>query len=132
MQPTPVSLEAAQQAATALRQLTDFRSEDADLASFSGEILKAVEQLKLVAWDAIHQEKFWITPAGLFNEPVRGTETLVNRQAGDAERPRLRLQANREKTCGGSAREDGEEQEEASDVLPDRKDKFGLKLGVQK
>ena len=36
----------------------DFRSEDADLASFGGEILKAVEQLKLVAWDAIHKEKF--------------------------------------------------------------------------
>ena len=103
MQPTPVSLEAAQQAATALRQLTDFRSEDADLASFSGEILKAVEQLNFVAWDAIHQEKFWITPAGLFNELVRGAETPVNRQAGEAERRRLRLQTNREKTSAGNA-----------------------------
>ena len=56
-------------------------------------------------------------------------ETLVNRQASEAERRRLRLQANREKTSVGSAREDGEkEQEEPSEVLPDRKDKFGLNL----
>ena len=54
MQPTPMTLEVAQQAATALQQLMDMRSEDADLASFGGEILKAVQQLKLVAWDAIH------------------------------------------------------------------------------
>ena len=108
MQPTHVSLVAAKQAATALRQLMNMRSEDADLASFGGEVLKAVEQLKLVAWNAIHKERFWITPAGLFNELVRGAETLVNRQAGDAERRRLRLQDLREHTCGNSAREDGE------------------------
>ena len=82
-----------------------------------------------MAWDAIHKEKFWITPSGLFNELVRGAESLVNRQAGEAERRRLRLQANREKTSVGNAREDGEEeQEEPSEVLPDRKDKFGLNL----
>ena len=53
----------------------------------------------------------------------------MNRQTGEAERRRLRLQANREKTSAGSAREDGEEeQEEPSEVLPDRKDKFGLNL----
>ena len=39
----------------------------------------------------------------------------MNRQAGEAERRRLRPQANREQTCGGSASEDGkEEQEETS------------------
>ena len=62
MQPTPASLEAAKQAATTLRQLMDFRSDDADLVSFGEEVLKAVEQLKHVAWGAIHREKFWITP----------------------------------------------------------------------
>ena len=97
MQPTPVSLEMAQQAATALQQLMDMRSEDADLVSFGGEILKAVQQLKLVAWDAIHKEKFWITPSGLFNELVRGAESLVNRQAGEAERRRLKNQRMRER-----------------------------------
>ena len=56
LQPTLLRLQAAQQAATLLRQLIDFRSEDVDLASCGGEILKAIEQLKLVAWDATHQQ----------------------------------------------------------------------------
>ena len=109
----------------------DLRHDDADLASFGGEVLKAVEQLKLVAWDAIHKEKFWITPTGLFQELVRSAENLVNRQAGEAERRRLRLKAAHcEDACGqGSAHQDGEEeQQEASEVLPDQKDKFGLNL----
>ena len=56
LQTTLLRLQDAQQAATVLRQFIDFRSEDVDLASFGGEILKAVEQLKLVAWDATLQE----------------------------------------------------------------------------
>ena len=52
MQPTVAGLEAAQQAATALQQLMDLRSEGDDLASFGAGVLKAVKQLKLVAWDS--------------------------------------------------------------------------------
>lgn len=43
LQPTVAALDAARHTATALQQLMDLRSGDADLASFGAEVLKAVE-----------------------------------------------------------------------------------------
>ena len=117
----------------------DLRSGDSDLASFGEKILKVVEQLKLVDWKAIHEEKFCITPLGLFDELVRIAEALINRQAVEAERRLLRLaeipQNTRASTsCDGldDEEEDEEDEEEGKeermDSRSDPSDKFGLNL----
>ena len=119
-QPSSMTLDAAREASQCLQELihTGGGKQD-DLQKYGEQVIKAVEAIKLVAWDAIHKEKFWLTPSGLFDELVSNAETQLNRHAGEVERRRQRLAA---------ATADEPENDENSKVLPDRVDRFGLNL----
>ena len=70
LRPSSEALEDANNVVEHLDMLT--RSSDQDgIASCASEMLDAVKSLKRVAWDAIHKDKFWVTPNGLYNEMVR-------------------------------------------------------------
>ena len=116
--PSAAQLDAARKAALDIQQLVDMHGEEQDgLDTFGTEIVSAVGKLTVVSWDAIHKERFWITPDGLYGELVRNAEHLLNKQAGDVERRRLRLAAAGD-----------EEDMGANEVVPGSEDIYGLCL----
>ena len=118
LKPSTAQLEAAQKASLALQQLVGMRGDEQDgLDTFGEEVIAAVGKLTVVSWDAIHKERFWITPDGLYGELVRNAEHLLNRQAGEVERRRLRLAATGEEEDAG-----------ANEVVPGTKDIYALCL----
>ena len=71
-EPSDGDLEDAQQCAATLRQRMDERGNEAhdiEFRTFGNEIVKAVDSISRVTWEAIHAEKFWITPRGLYGNP---------------------------------------------------------------
>ena len=92
LRPSAKLLEDAQQSARKLEALMcDGGGEKDGLDSFIKAVVEAVAMLAIVSWDAIHKERFWISPDGLFSELVRNAEQLLKRHAGELERRRLRL-----------------------------------------
>jgi len=94
------------------------------LAIFAEEIYKAVDMLKIVSWDAIRRERFFLTPKGLYDELVRNAQMNLSRRDDEAVRRRGRLAAAHEdlpptaEPSGGGA-----------SLQPlHRKDKYGLDL----
>ena len=57
------------------------------------EICDAVGKVKVVSWEAIHRERFPLTPAGIYSELCRNAQVLLKRQAADALRRSVRLAA---------------------------------------
>ena len=118
LQPSAAQLDDARKAAIAIQQMVDMHGGDHDgLDTFGTEVVAAVDMLAVLSWDAIQKERFWITPDGLFGELVRNAEHLLNRQAGEVERRRLRLAATCEEKDAG-----------ANEVVSGSKDIYGLCL----
>ncbi len=79
---------------------------------------RALARVKSLAWEAIHREKFSLTPETIFEELCRNAETLLHRHEREHERREEWLKE-----------EDGEEKL-LKDVqfCPDFEDKFGVRL----
>ena len=45
-------------------------------------ILQAAGEIKLLSWNAIHRERFSLTPAGLYDELVRSAEKAIDIEEG--------------------------------------------------
>ena len=119
LQPSSASLDEAKKASQCLQELIHMQNDEQnDQKDFSEKIVKAVDSIKQVSWDAIRKEKFSMTPVGLFDEMVRNAEARLNRQAGEAERRKQRL----------AAIDKPEIDDTATEVHPDCIDRFGLNL----
>ena len=68
------------------------KTDDGFLA-FVSEICKAVGMLKLVSWDAIRRERFFLTPQVVFNDFVRMAQLLLDTREQETLRRRKRLLA---------------------------------------
>jgi len=91
---------------------------------FAEEIGKAVAMLKIVSWDAIRRERFFLTPKGLYDELVRDAQMNLSRRDDEADRRRSRLAKIPEELPVVVAPAEGK------NSLPPlrQKDKYGLDL----
>ena len=112
---TEFDIRQAKRAADMLQRMLDEQQNYKDgFDSFAQECIRAVGTLKLLEWDAIRRERFPLTPSGLFAELVNNAETLLTRQADEAERRQEWLAADQQEEEGGDVV-----------VIPSRADKFG-------
>ena len=80
LEPSEPQLRSARLATQRLRvMLATHGPNDRDgLDVYAEEIFRAVGMLKQVAWEAIRQERFFLTPQGLFDELVRDVQTQLS------------------------------------------------------
>ena len=101
---------AAQSAVNNLRRFLQRREDsgtaDDGLEAYSEEICDAVGKIKVVSWEAIHRERFPLTPTAIYAEMCKNAQVLLQRQGADAFRRSARLALV-------------EEEEEASQDEPD-------------
>jgi len=124
LNPNETDLTAAK---LAERNLKDMVSKHGDKTSectdvFIEEIGKAVDMLKVVSWDAIHRERFFLTPKGLYDELVRNAQMNLSRRDDESNRRRSRLTEVNQAQIPRSLEES---------LAPHpirRKDKYGLDL----
>ena len=64
------------------------------LGVFGEEVLRAARTLSSLEWRVIREERFHITPAGLFDEIVKNVEAIARRSAGEAKRRQAWLAEN--------------------------------------
>ena len=94
------------------------------LDAFAEEIYKAVAMLKIVSWDAIRRERFFLTPKGLYDELVCNAQMNLGRRDDEAVRRRRRLMELEENQTIPSP-----DMGSSSTLLGTRrKDKYGLNL----
>jgi len=106
--PTAKTLQEARAAAFCLQQ----RSEEGLDGSGSDQpqdfcveasrarcLTEAVERLKMTRWDAIHRERFHVTPRPLFDEIAKQAENYLDRFAGHAARRQRRASKRSEECC---------------------------------
>ena len=99
--PTEFEIRQAKRAADMLQRMLDEQPNYKDgFDSFAQECIRAVASLKLLEWDAIRRERFSFAPEGLFSELVNNAETLLTRQADEAERRQEWLAADQEEVDG--------------------------------
>ena len=95
--PTEADVVVAHSAVNNLKRLLQKREEagtaDDGLAAFAEEICTAVRKIKVVSWEAIHRERFPLTPLGIYGELCRNAQVLIEIQAADAYRRLARLAA---------------------------------------
>ena len=149
--PSQTDLESAQHCTVAIRQYLDEAhgsTDDDDIRAFGPAIVKAVEGLSLVTWEAIRRENFWITPSGLYGayppkqfiirrniinvvlfllvgELVKYAVFLLDRRAGEHEARRLRLDAIPQGDEDSQNQDDDNMEPQAESS---RRDRFGLDL----
>ena len=56
------------------------------LAGFGDEVLRAARSLASLEWRTIREERFHVTPEGLFFEIVKNAEAVIRRSAGEQKR----------------------------------------------
>ena len=116
-----IQLTEAQQCAAALSRMVELHQPTDGTDTLIAEINRAVAKLKVVSWEAIHSDRFHLTPYELYLEIVRNAEARLSRHDAEAERRCTRLEV------------DDEEVEEDADpgnnyVRLLDKDKFGLDI----
>ena len=81
--PTEADVVVAHSAVNNLKRLLQKREEagaaDDGLAAFAEEICTAVRKIKVVSWEAIHRERFPLTPLGIYGELCRNAQVLIER-----------------------------------------------------
>ena len=87
--PSRPLLDCAQVTMNTLRRISF--GGDSNLEAFAEEIEKAVNEIKLVEWQAIRTERFSLTPEALFDDLVRIAQSLLNNSDGELARRRARL-----------------------------------------
>ena len=70
-------------------------------------LTEAVERLKMTRWDAIHRERFHVTPKPLFDEIAKQAENYLDRFAGHANRRQRRASKRSEASCPPAEAVDG-------------------------
>ena len=124
--PTAEALAAVSETCVHLEKLVAANKDSRDgLAVFGEEILRAARTLSSLEWRVIHEQRFHITPEGLFYEIVKNVEATARRSAGEAKRRQAWL-AERD-------HEDGEGDGIAADeptvhTLGARVDEYGCNL----
>ena len=150
-QPSQTDMESAQHCTIAIRQYLDEAhgsTDDDDIRAFGPAIVKAVEGLSLVTWEAIRRENFWITPSGVYGayppkqfilhrdiisvvlfslpgELVKSAVFLLDRRVGDDEARRLRIDAIPQ---GDEDSQNQDDDDMAPQAQSSRRDRFGLDL----
>jgi len=91
-------------------------------ASHARCLIEAVERLKMTRWDAIHRERFHVTPRPLFDEIAKQAENYLDRFAGHAARRQRRASKRSEECCPPTtaADENGHETDEENEADDDR------------
>ena len=78
--PSEADLANARTSAAALRRMISAHGEqDESSKAFAEELCQAADSLKQVSWDAIHVERFSLTPRALYNDLVRTAECFIER-----------------------------------------------------
>ena len=60
--------------------------------AFAEDLVSAVEQVKVVTWDAIRRDRFSLTPEGLFDELSRSAAALLSQVDAEAKRRKANLE----------------------------------------
>ena len=113
--PSRHDLERCNQCVEDLGEL-QHRDENIDDA-FASEVRRAVGMLKSLAWDDIREERFPLTPQGLYVELVRNAEKFLNKHGEEKRRREAWL-----------ARDDGNEERGFVPLCRKTVDKYGLDL----
>lgn len=124
--PTLEALAAVQDTCVHLEKLVEANKDSHDgLGVFGEEVLRAARSLCSLEWRTIREERFHITPEGLFDEIVKNAESALRRSAGEARRRQAWL-------AEGDGDEDAGEAAEAEAqgvrARCARVDKYGLDL----
>ena len=56
------------------------------LGVFGDECLRAAKSLSSLEWRVVREERFHLTPVGMFNEIVKNSEAFLRRSAGEEKR----------------------------------------------
>ena len=121
LRPSETDVATAQDAAAALKRMVDNREtghEQVHVEAFVEDLGSAVQQLKVVSWDAIRRDRFSLTPDALFDEVSRSAAALLSQLDDESTRRKTYL-------------EKGPEEADAPDLsLPRafRKDKYDCDL----
>ena len=124
--PSLEALAAVQDTCVHLEKLVEANKDSHDgLGVFGEEVLRAARSLCSLEWRTIREERFRITPEGLFDEIVKNAESALRRSAGEARRRQAWLEESDGEKSEGEAAE-----AQAQDVRARcaRVDKYGLDL----
>ena len=106
--PTAEALAVVSETCVHLEKLVEANKDSRDgLAVFGEEILRAARTLSSLEWRVIREQRFHVTPEGLFDEIVKNVEVTARRSAGEAKR--------RQAWLAESDAEDGEGEGNAAD-----------------
>ena len=126
--PTAEALAAVSETCTHLQKLVEANKDSHDgLGVFGEELLCAARSLSSLEWRVIRDERFHITPEGLFDEIVKNVEAIARRSAGE-ERRRREWLAEREDDEEGAKGEDVSAEEPAVRTPGARIDEYGCNL----
>ena len=123
--PSVEALTAVSETCKHLEKLVEANKDSHDgLSVFGDEILRAARSLSSLEWGVIRDERFHVTPEGLFDEIVKNVEAIARKSHGEAKRRKEWL-AERVEEEEGAEGEDDDAEEQAVRV---RIDEFGLDL----
>ena len=129
--PTATTLQEARAAASYLQQCFEEGADGSNIdpeepsrqeVSHGRYLTDAVKRLKMMHWDAIHRERFHVTPRPLFDEIAKQAENYLDRFAGHAQRRQRRASKRSEECCppmdavDDNGNEAGEEKGEDDDI----------------
>ena len=93
--PTAEALAAVSDTCAHLEKLVEANKDSHDgLGVFGEEVLRAARTLSSLEWRVIREERFHVTPEGLFDEIVKNVEAIARRSAGEAKRRQAWLAEN--------------------------------------
>ena len=74
-----------------LAKMLDKRGSAGGLDSFVEDLTQAVKKIKVVTWDVIKQDRFSLTPDGLYQDLVRNAEHIISSWGRDYDRRQTRM-----------------------------------------
>ena len=90
-EPTPVQLAEAQRCAAALQRMVEEHKPTDGTDTLVAEITRAATALKVVSWESIYADRFYLTPYEMFQDMVKSAEVRITRHDAEAERRCARL-----------------------------------------
>ena len=131
--PTEMQIAESKRVVEILHRMLEKHGGKGGLDSYVAEMDRAVSQLKVVSWQAIHEEKFSLTPWAVYEQLVENAQQKLSQWNTDYSRREARLQQPSEHTGGGDGTANGASQEDKYTPIPKTQkpdDKYGLEVGV--
>ena len=125
--PSAEALAAVSETCKHLQKLVEANKDSHDgLSVFGEELLRAARSLSSLEWRVIRDERFHVTPEGLFDEFVKNVEAIARRSHGEAKRRQEWLAERNDEAEGGEGEDD--DAEKAVRTPGARIDEYGCNL----